>query len=53
LSRAIELNPGWPLARQYQAVSFVAQSRHREAVHQLDPDRHSSELCSGGGKDGG
>ena len=28
LTRAIELNPGWPLARQYQAVSFVAQGRY-------------------------
>ncbi len=36
LGRAIELNPGWPLARQYQAVSLVAQGRHREAVDQLE-----------------
>ena len=36
LGRAIELNPGWPLARQYQAVSLVAQGRHGEAVDQLE-----------------
>ena len=36
LGRAIELNPGWPLARQYQAVSLIAQGRHREAVDQLE-----------------
>jgi serine/threonine protein kinase/tetratricopeptide (TPR) repeat protein len=35
LSRAIELNPGWALARQYQAVSLLAQGRQRDAIDQL------------------
>lgn len=46
LTRAIELNPGWPLARQYQAVSFAAQGRHREAVHQLET-AHDLDPLSG------
>jgi eukaryotic-like serine/threonine-protein kinase len=46
LTRAIELNPGWPLARQYQAVSFVAQRRYPEAVHQLET-AHDLDPLSG------
>jgi tetratricopeptide (TPR) repeat protein len=46
LTRAIELNPGWPLARQYQAVSFVAQGRYREAVQQLET-AHDIDPLSG------
>lgn len=46
LSRAIELNPGWPLARQYQAVSFIAQGRYREAVDQLET-AHDLDPLSG------
>ena len=45
-ARAIALNPGGPLARQYQAVSFVAQGRYSEAVQQLET-AHDLDPLSG------